>query len=246
LIRRISDKELIVETVTWPRREPGAGPLAAPARGSDQAALKASGGKPPAGTPPAGKAANQTEVTVSESAEFEKRIAELERLRQLEKAEAHHRGVEDGLRRGREEASNEVKKAFEQIAQALEELAKIKRTLRGEAEQEMVKLSLAVARRILYRELSTDPGSIEGIVHAALQKLQQREVTKVRVWPAAVPAVRAALERIGSRAGLDIAADPGLATGAILFETSMGDLDASIETQLMEIQRGFADRLAIR
>jgi flagellar biosynthesis/type III secretory pathway protein FliH len=32
----------------------------------------------------------------------------------------------------------------------------------------------------------------------------------------------------------------------MLFETSVGELDASIETQLQEIQRGFADRLAIQ
>jgi flagellar assembly protein FliH len=183
---------------------------------------------------------------LAQTAEFERRIAELERLRQLEKTEAHHRGVEDGLRRGRDEASNELKKMHDQLAQAIEELAKTKRKLRQEAEQELVKLSLAVARRILYRELSTDPASIEGIVHAALQKLQQRETSRVRVWPAAVPAVRAALERIGSRSGIEIVADAGLMTGAILFETSVGELDASIETQLQEIQRGFADRLAVR
>ncbi len=91
------------------------------------------------------------------------------------------------MRRGREEAAGEVKKSFEQVARALEELTETKRKLRQEAEQELVKLSLAVARRILYRELSTDPSSIEGIVHAALQKLQQREASKVRVWPAGGP-----------------------------------------------------------
>jgi flagellar assembly protein FliH len=138
-----------------------------------------------------------------------------------------------------------VKKALAQVAHTLEDLAKVKRKLRQEAEQELVKLALAVARRILYRELSTDPSSIEGIVHAALQKLQQREVSRVRVNPAATAAVRAALDRNGSRSGMEIVADAGLATGAILFETSVGELDASIETQLQEIQRGFADRLAI-
>ena len=239
MVRRIVDKNLSVETVVWPGR---AKDDLAPSRPILQLS------SPPAvkELTAAPKGPHKTDSAGAEAAEFEKRIAELERLRQLEKAEAHHRGVEDGLRRGREEAAAEVKKSFEQMAHALEDLSKIKRKLRHDAEQELVKLSLAVARRILYRELSTDPGSIEGIVHAALQKLQQREASKVRVWPAAVPAVRAALERIGSRAGIEIVPDPGLATGAILFETSLGELDASIETQLQEIQRGFADRLASR
>jgi flagellar assembly protein FliH len=236
VIRRITDTTLNVETVVWPGRHPAGTKPGGPLVQSSVRAVEDSSKTLPA----------KTEASASEAAEFQKRIAELERLRQLEKAEAHHQGVEDGLRRGREEAAAEVKKAFEQIARALEELAGMKRKLRLDAEQELVKLSLAVARRILYRELSTDPGSIEGVVHAALQKLQQREASKVRVWPAGVPAVRAALERIGSRAGIEIVADQGLATGAILFETSLGELDGSIETQLQEIQRGFADRLAIR
>ena len=239
MVRRITDKTLAIETVIWPGRQKEGATAGQPIR-----QLPAPSAKELASPKPA---ANKQEAgNAGDSAEFERRIAELERLRQLEKAEAHHRGVEDGLRRGREEASAEVKKSFEQVAHSLEQLTQMKRKLRQEAEHELVKLSLAVARRILYRELSTDPASIEGIVHAALQKLQQREASKVRVWPAAVPAVRAALDRIGSRSGIEIVADPGLATGAMLFETSLGDLDASIETQLQEIQRGFADRLAIR
>lgn len=232
MVRRFTEQTPNVETVVWPGRRANSAPPTGPS-------LKKL-------THPAEPAGNRPEIGAPDSAEYERRIADLERLRQLEKAEAQHRGVEDGLRRGREEASAEVKKAFDQIAQALEEIVKIKRTLRQEAEAELVKLSLAVARRILYRELTTDPSSIEGIVHAALQKLQQREASKVRVWPAAVPAVRAALERIGSRSGIEIVPDPGLATGAIFFETSLGELDASVETQLQEIQRGFADRLAIK
>jgi flagellar assembly protein FliH len=225
MVRRISDPASSVATVVWPGR--GAPRLAPPQRQADSSPAKGATGP-------------------AEAAELQRRVAELERLRQLESTEAHHRGVEDGLRRGREEAAAEVKKSLDQMAHTLEELAKVKRKLRQEAEQELVKLALAVARRILYRELSTDPSSIEGIVHAALQKLQQREVSRVRVSPQSVPAVRAALDRVGSRSGLEIVADPGLATGAVLFETSVGELDASIETQLQEIQRGFADRLAIQ
>jgi flagellar assembly protein FliH len=239
MIRRIPGSAVNVDNVIWPGLRSNANATGAPALQPAEQAARLAGQALPAG----GQAAPGRRV---ETAEFERRIVELERLRQLETAEAHHRGVEDGLRRGREEASAEVKKAFDEVARTLEELSKTKRKLRHEAEQELVKLSLAVARRILYREISTDPSSIEGIVHAALEKLQQREASRVRVYPAGVPAVRAALDRIGVRAGIEVVADPGLTSGGILFETTVGELDASVETQLQEIQRGFADRLAIR
>jgi flagellar assembly protein FliH len=232
MVKRLTDNSLTVDSIVWPGvksgNPPGGPAVPASPRQAEPAPAKVA------------------EPDPAESLELQRRVAEFDRLRQLESAEAHHKGVEDGLRRGREEAAAEVRKAFDQVARTLEELAQVKRKLRQEAEEELVKLSLAVARRILYRELSTDPSSIEGIVHAALQKLQQREVSRVRVFPAGVAAVRSALERSGSRSGLDVVPDPGLATGALLFETSVGELDASIDTQLQEIQRGFADRLAIR
>ncbi len=228
MVKRISNPAASVETVVWPDRHSGGSPTAL------QQAQRA------AATP------GKTAANRAETLELQRRLAEVERLRQLETAEAHHRGVEDGLRRGREEAAAEMKKALDQMAHTLDELAKVKRKLRREAEQELVKLALAVARRILYRELSTDPSAIEGIVNAALHKLQQREVSRVRVCPQAVAAVRAALDRVGSGSGLEVVADAGLSSGALLFETSVGELDASIDTQLQEIQRGFADRLAIQ
>jgi flagellar assembly protein FliH len=66
------------------------------------------------------------------------------------------------------------------------------------------------------------------------------------VFPASVPAVRAALERNGGMAAIEIVADGLLQPGGLVFETSLGELDASVETQLQEIERGFADRLQLR
>jgi flagellar biosynthesis/type III secretory pathway protein FliH len=40
-----------------------------------------------------------------------------------------------------------------------------------------------------------------------------------------------------------VVADSGLERGGVVFETPRGNLDASLETQLLEIQRGLSDRL---
>jgi len=40
---------------------------------------------------------------------------------------------------------------------------------------------------------------------------------------------------------LEIVADASLQAGSAIFETSRGELDASINTQLAEIDRGLAD-----
>jgi flagellar assembly protein FliH len=175
-----------------------------------------------------------------------RRLEEMERNRHAELAQARQAGFQDGLKQAREEAAKEVNASAERVAQTLAELVALKRRVRNEAEMELVRLSLAIARRILRRELATDPEAIQGVVHAALQKLQNRELYRVRVFPAGAEAVRACLDRMGAAPAIQIIPDPSLRAGDVLFETAAGELDASVETQLQEIERGFADRLALR
>ena len=48
-------------------------------------------------------------------------------------------------------------------------------------------------------------------------------------------------DRLNLPAALEIIADPQLTPGSALFETARGELDASVGTQLDEIQRGLTD-----
>jgi flagellar assembly protein FliH len=177
--------------------------------------------------------------------ELTQRIAELERLRQKEVAEARQAGLQQGKQQGREELAAEIKAASERLAQTLAELAAFKRKIRIEAEMEVVNLSLAIARRILNRELVTDPEAIQGVVHAALNTIQRREIFRVRVYPDGAAAVRSALDRMGA-SSIELIPDATLRTGDLLIDTALGELDASLDTQLQEIQRGFADKLSSR
>jgi flagellar assembly protein FliH len=186
-----------------------------------------------------------TEVPPAQIVELTQRITELERLRQKEVAEARQTAFQQGKQQGREEAATEVKAASERLAQMLGELASFKRKMRIEAEMELVNLSLAIARRILNRELHTDPEAIQGVVHAALSTVQRREIFRIRVYPAGADVVKSALARMGV-SSIEIVPDASLRTGDLLIDTALGELDASLDTQLQEIQRGFADKLSTR
>ncbi len=180
-----------------------------------------------------------------EVADLQQRIAELEAALKTQVAQTGQTAFDEGLKQGREEGTAAMKAASERLAQTLAELVSFKRKLRAEAEMEVVKLSLAVARRILHRELLTDPEAMQGLIHAALQNIQGREVWRVRVSPIGVEAVRAGLQRAGLGA-IEIVAEASFKSGDLVIETALGDLDASVDTQLQEIQRGFTDRLIAR
>jgi len=163
-------------------------------------------------------------------------------IEQLEK-EAYHRGFSEGKGVGRQQAATELQPVLDRLTRSLAELSSLRARIRKEAESDLVKLSIAVARRVLHRELTLDPESISGIIRVALEKLESRELSQVRVHPDQEPAVRTALERLNEGRYIELKSDPSLQSGDLLFETNHGTVDASIEMQLREIERGFADRL---
>jgi flagellar assembly protein FliH len=174
-----------------------------------------------------------------------RRIAQLEQQIAREAREARETGHREGEAAGRAAAAAQLQPALEKLARGIQEIAGLRPQIVSEAAADLVRLSVGIARRILHRELSVDPGALEGLVSSALQKMPAQEICRLRIHPELEPGVRQALEREG-RGGLALIADATLERGAILVETARGKLDASIETQLSEIGRGLADRLPER
>lgn len=146
---------------------------------------------------------------------------------------------------GREAAQNaarqELQTHYERLSRSIEELASCRLRYRQETEREVVQLSLEIARRILRRELSIDPEAILGLLRAALESVSLREVLEVSVHTAHAEIVRTALQKMGAPTAISVVGDPHLEPGAVCVETRRGGFDASAETQIEEIQRGFAD-----
>ncbi len=167
----------------------------------------------------------------------------LAREREKIEREAYQRGFSEGKAVGREQAAAEAQPVLDRLARTLAELSSLRSGIRKDAEGDLLKLSISVARRVLHRELTLDPESIEGLIRIALEKLESRELCRVRVHPDQQPAIRASLERFSNSHKVELIPDPSMQCGDVLFETAHGTIDASIEAQLREIERGFADRL---
>jgi flagellar assembly protein FliH len=154
---------------------------------------------------------------------------------------AFQRGIEEGKASARREAAEAIETMNLKLARTVEELAGLRARFRHEAEEDVVALSLAIARRVLHRELTIAPEALLGLVKAALEKMELREVHRVRVSRADAPIVMQYLEKMGLPRPIEVIADPGLQRGSAILDSSRGALDASVETQLAEIERGFAD-----
>ena len=150
-------------------------------------------------------------------------------------------GFEEGQQAARQEAARQLDSMHQQLVRTIADLSGARQRFRHEAEEDMVALAIAIARRILHRELTVAPEAVLGLLKAALDKMDAREIQRVRVSRLDAPLVAQHLEKMGLPRPVEVVADPSLPRGAAVLESSRGTLDASVETQLAEIERGFAD-----
>ncbi len=172
--------------------------------------------------------------------------AELRQEAEARTRAAYHQGVAAGEAAAKEKAQQTMEPSIQSLNAILAELAVARKRVRAEAEDDAVKLAVAIARRVLYRELSSDPEAILGLVKAAFGKLNARETHRLRMSPADAALVESHRAKLQIPPGLEIAADNSLPLGSAVFETTRGELDASVDTQLAEIDRGLADILRRR
>lgn len=171
-------------------------------------------------------------------AQMQARLQEMEqRIR-----EAREQGRREGEAGVRQALQNEQQAMLQKLAGAITETVNLRPRLRLQAEADLVRLAVAIARRILHRELNADPEAIGALVRVGLEKLRLQEVTRVRVHTDHHQFLKTMLAQSSGASHVEIVADPTQDRGTVVFETARGNLDLSLETQLREIERGLTDR----
>jgi flagellar assembly protein FliH len=169
-------------------------------------------------------------------------LAQAEQECERRSKEAFQEGAREGDAAGRQRAMTELQPVMERLARSIEEIGSLRARLRREAEADVVQLALAIARRVLRRELAVDPEALRGLALAAMEKLQAQEICRIRTHPSHAVLLASVLR---DKAGveIEIVADASREPGSVVFETTRGNLDASVDSQLREIERGLTDRL---
>ena len=108
-----------------------------------------------------------------------------------------------------------------------------------------MELSLRIARRILHRELNIDHNALNALARVVFDRLSRSESWELTVHPQFAEAVRASLPA-GSVSKIRIETDPSCVPGTFIVRSAEGTIDASIDSQLTEIDHGLTDRLATK
>lgn len=147
--------------------------------------------------------------------------------------EGYHAGYPEGLRAGEADGRQAGAALVQRLRALLDTLGRPLEQLDREAEEELLHLALALARRVVYEEVKADPSHTAAAVRRALAELPatQRTVT-VYVHPEELGFIREQVGDEAAGAGWSVVADPHLARGGCVVTTESSRVDATIERRL--------------
>ena len=182
--------------------------------------------------------ADGNETVTEEPASFEIRL-EAQALEMQVRIEAARR---ESRAEAREEWEAELRARIEEertrVARVCEEFARERSRYFANVEAEVVRLSLAIAARVLHREATMDPLLLAGAVRVALERVAEGSEVVLRVPVDEVEVWRGVAS--------SVVGDERLSMGECVLETSVGKVELGVRAQLEEIERGFFDLLQQR
>lgn len=163
-------------------------------------------------------------------------VGELEAIEQKAYQEAYAAGREAGLAAARAEtqqANTQLKDQVARINGVLDKLAKPLEEMDAQVEQQLVNLSLSIARQLIRRELKTDPAQVIAIIRETVGLLPAaaRDV-RVHLHPEDAAVVRERLATPAADRAWTIIEDPVMTRGGCRVTTDTAQIDARLETRI--------------
>lgn len=151
--------------------------------------------------------------------------------------DAFMKGYAQGERAGAEAAAARGEAVVRRLSETVDELRTLRTELLQKAEHQVVHLALAIARRIVHREVTLDPDLVAAMGRVAIDRLNTVATATIHLHPEDY----AAVVRGGPAAPEDgpttLVADPLVRRGGCLVHSDFGIIDVGVDAQIHEIAR---------
>jgi flagellar assembly protein FliH len=205
------------DKIRWPRPDavgrggrPGGGPAAA-AGAPPRARLV----EPAHTPPPAGGAEAMTAV----------------------ERDAFAKGYAQGERAGELAAGQRNEGMVRRLVATIEEIASLRAGMMRTTERELVRLAVAMAERIVRREVEVDAELLTAMARVAIDRLGESVAATIHLNPADYEAMMAARQGAPFGGSVQVVADPLVGRGGCLVKSAFGVVDAGIDTQIREMSQ---------
>lgn len=163
-------------------------------------------------------------------------VGELEDIERKAHEEAYAAGREAGLASARAETQQALQQLKAQVTRmtgVLDKLAKPLEEMDAQVEQQLVNLSLTIARQLIRRELKHDPAQVIAIIRETVGLLPAaaRDV-RVHLHPEDAAVVRECLATPAGDRAWSIVEDPVMTRGGCRVATETANIDARLETRI--------------
>ena len=159
--------------------------------------------------------------------------------------EAYEKGFAQGEKDGLELGGKKAIKLIENIESILIELKQLKEKIPKEYEKEILDLIFVITKKIIYREVSSNETALKDTILNALHFAAEKSKVILNVNPEDfnyVEKLRTQLfAEVKDLKSISISSDPSITRGGCFLETSYGDIDSTVETQLKKIYQSVED-----
>jgi flagellar assembly protein FliH len=156
--------------------------------------------------------------------------------------DAFAKGYAQGERAGIEAAATRADGMLRRLAQTIEELAALRSEMIHRTERQAVQLVLAIAERVVQREVTLDRGLLLGMARVALDRLGEYGSATIRLHPDDYQAIGAKPSIEG--APVQVVMDATVSRGGCHVQSDFGFMDVSPESQFRELARALLSEAA--
>ncbi len=179
----------------------------------------------------------EQESIISEAYSESNQILENARL------EGYNKGIEEGKELGLNSVDNLIKDAKKIKQDTLAE----KKIVAKKLEKEIIELVISSVKKVLNYELEKDHKLLLNLVESGIEKCTYTDSLIVRVSTNDYEIVDSSKNKIYMMTegidNIEVKKDPALDDGSIIIETISGTVDASLKTQIRQIEQMFYDIL---
>lgn len=151
----------------------------------------------------------------------------------------------DAYARGQREAKEEMEErlgaAVKAFSLSLEEIGRLRETILKNSTDDMLRLVQAIAEQVIHCEVTTNSEVIFQILNKALEVAVRSDAFHVRVNPedlaVAMEKKPLLLASISGLKNITFAGDAEVSRGGCILESELGEVDATVESQLEEIRQ---------
>jgi len=153
--------------------------------------------------------------------------------------QAFEQGYKEGERIGKQMGERMVATAVQRYDRSIHELAAVHASLSDAMEKATVRLALAIAKKIVQREVTMDPDLVAALVAVTLKRVQGQTAVNIRVSSHDHARMETALRALNTT--ISVAEDPSLERGDFVLDSIQTHVDGRLSSQLETIGRALLD-----